>query len=336
MERDLAAAAARYESDHFAIIYPELTGRRYAVELAHVLEEERRRLTRWILPARSAPKVEVHLFPVESFLRNWGGDVGAVGIFDGAMKVPFADLRSLHPSLVAILSGLSEAQFVEVAYAEAAWAVHFLEARFGRQVFDRLLDSFAAGRDTERALAACCRMDSRTLDRAFQEWAAGPAPAVWPVELRRYDREMQVASLRGDHPAGAPQAPNIGFRKAQEPADAAAAMRRWHDHYKQSVGTMKRALGQVYELLHGADGARLGESCALLQRELDAVLSDPAALASPSVPAREGLTSAFRNFRAAAIACQGGAMATVHAEIEAAEHDLGAVARALEPFGLRP
>lgn len=396
MESDLAEQAARYESDHFTIVFPEFTGRRYAVELATVLEAERTRLARWIPPARGADRVEVNLFPVESFLLNWGGDLGVVGLFDGAMKVPFADLRSLHPSLVAILShelahalihqrtdgraphwlqeglaqhvqmadqpsnlipeltkseryiafgalepilsGLSEAQFAEVAYSESVWAVHFLEARFGRRVFDRLLDEFAAGRTSAEALAACCRLDSAELDRAFQEWAAKTAPAIWPVEERRYDREMRVAALRGEHPAAyaAPSMPTLGDRKAPALVDPTAAMQAWHAVYAREVAAMKQALGEVYRHLHGDDGSGLGASCARLREELDRILDQPRVLDSPAPAVRRGLTSALRNLRAAAVACEGGATSTLQARIEAAEADLGDVARALEPFGLRP
>ncbi|MEZ5330529.1 MAG: hypothetical protein R2991_00430 [Thermoanaerobaculia bacterium] len=396
MESDLAEQAARYESDHFEIVYPEFTGRRYAVELATVLEEERNRLARWIPPARGEPKIEVHLFPVESFLRNWGGDLGVVGLFDGAMKVPFADLKSLHPSLVAILShelahalihqrtagraphwlqeglaqhiqmadqpsnlipeltkseryiafgalepilsGLSEAQFAEVAYSESVWAVHFLEARFGRKVFDRLLDQFAAGRTSEEALAACCRMEPVELDRSIQEWAASAAPAVWPTEERRYDREMRVAALRGEHPAAydAPRMPTLGDRKALVLADPTTAVREWHALYQREVAAMKQALGEVYGQLHGGDGDGLGTSCARLREELDRLFGQARILDAPLPEARQSLTSALRNFRAAAVACEGGATATLQARITAAEGDLGDLARSLKPYGLRP
>ncbi len=110
MDRDLAASYASFRSDHFEVRYPPDKGKKgYARQVAWVLEEERLRLESYIpRPAKMAggaeKRIEVHLFPAADFEANFGGDVSVVGLFDGKMRVPFAEQRSLAPPLVAILS----------------------------------------------------------------------------------------------------------------------------------------------------------------------------------------------------------------------------------------
>jgi hypothetical protein len=116
LDRDLAASYAVYKSDHFEVRYPKSTGEHYARGVAEVLEKERKRLERWI-PGSGNKPVEVCIFPFREFYQNFDGDMGVVGIFDGKVRVPFAEVRSLHPRLVAILSH-------ELAHAMLAAATH--------------------------------------------------------------------------------------------------------------------------------------------------------------------------------------------------------------------
>ncbi|MFL6263429.1 MAG: hypothetical protein ACJ76Y_27370 [Thermoanaerobaculia bacterium] len=116
LDRDLAASYASYHSDHFEVRYPKATSERYARGVAAVLEKERLRLARWIPESGSKP-VEVCIFPIKDFYENFGGDLGVIGLFDGKVRVPFAELQSLHPKLVAILSH-------ELAHAMIAAATH--------------------------------------------------------------------------------------------------------------------------------------------------------------------------------------------------------------------
>jgi hypothetical protein len=46
----------------------------------------------------------VELFPLEGFLDAFGGDASVIGIFDGRLRVPLADIRTLRPEIVAIVS----------------------------------------------------------------------------------------------------------------------------------------------------------------------------------------------------------------------------------------
>jgi tetratricopeptide (TPR) repeat protein len=116
LDRDLAASYASYHSDHFEVRYPKATSERYARGVAAVLEKERLRLERWI-PGSGGKPVEVCIFPLRDFYENFGGDQGVIGLFDGKVRVPFAEIQSLHPKLVAILSH-------ELAHAMIAAATH--------------------------------------------------------------------------------------------------------------------------------------------------------------------------------------------------------------------
>jgi len=102
LDKRLAASYASYRSPHFDVRYPAATGETYARGVSLVLEEERRRLAKWI-PSPGSKLVEVHLFPVQEFFSTFGGE-NVVGLYDGKVRVPFADLQSLHPELVQILS----------------------------------------------------------------------------------------------------------------------------------------------------------------------------------------------------------------------------------------
>lgn len=115
-DRDLTASYATYRTEHFEVRYPKATGETYARGVGFVLEQERRRLSYWI-PQTGKRRIEVHLFPVLNFFESYGGDIAVLGLFDGKVRVPFADLRSLHPGLLAILSH-------ELAHALIAEATH--------------------------------------------------------------------------------------------------------------------------------------------------------------------------------------------------------------------
>src|SRR4029078_6296910 len=63
MEKKLAEAHETFETNYFRIRYPRLTGKVYAQQLAIVLEEERKRVSRWIPGAKQQPGAG-HLYPV--------------------------------------------------------------------------------------------------------------------------------------------------------------------------------------------------------------------------------------------------------------------------------
>lgn len=132
MDRDLAASYESYRSEHFDVRYPRETGEVYARGVAQVLEEERRRLAHWI-PQAGSERIEVHLFPLRSFLTHFGnGDISVLGVFDGKVRVPFAEIKSLHPNLVAILS--HELAHAMIAAATRDRAPHWFQEGLAQHV----------------------------------------------------------------------------------------------------------------------------------------------------------------------------------------------------------
>ena len=103
MEQRLVGAHLDFVSKNFRIRYPKVAGTAYAEQIALVLEEERKRIAHWV-PLVDPTPVDVDLYPLREFLGSYAIDMPVVGLFDGRVRVPFADLHSLHPVLVKILS----------------------------------------------------------------------------------------------------------------------------------------------------------------------------------------------------------------------------------------
>ena len=120
LDKELATSYHSWQSVHFEVRYPRLTGEKYARQLTTVLVAERQRLQRWIPVAADHEPIEVVLFPLLRFMGVYGGGIDVVGIYDGKVRVPFADLRSLHPQLVRILTHeLAHAMIAEMTHDQA-------------------------------------------------------------------------------------------------------------------------------------------------------------------------------------------------------------------------
>lgn len=309
MEQRLAESFHTYDGEHFNIRYPASTGERYPAQISLVLEAERKRLLKYI-PLRGKKKIGVDLFPLREFLRSYSQGVAVLGIYDGRVRVPFADLKSFHPLLVSILShelahamiteytgdqtpkwfheglaehiqmvqdalnpipdlttasrilafpliesvlaGFGNEQYVELAYNEAAWVVHFIEARYGTEGIHRLLKA-------------------------------------------------------------------------------------WHTAYTRRVTAVKTALVPVIRAYRGGQPpADIGAACTALGHRLDELFSSPESLDPPDGRSGPHLKAAFRHFREMARACRRGQEAYVRAELGKAEKELGRASRILAEWDLRP
>lgn len=403
MDRDLAASYGSYRSEHFEVRYPPDTGEAYARGVAQVLEEERRRLAHWIPKPGSKP-IEVHLFPMRAFLSTFGqGDISVLGIFDGKVRVPFAELRSLHPKLVAILShelahaliaaatgdqaphwlqeglaqhtemgikrrnplpalvrdkrslsfpainpvlrGFAEPQLVELAYSEAAWAVHFIEARFGVQAIHRLLDAFAAGRTTEQAVQEACGLSPAELDRELWKWGTSDAPSSRFLAARRYDREhsAQLAKEQQERVASILQVglsekgqAEIARREKQAEEDK-KKMAEWHAAYEARAADVKRALKTI--LAAQTQGSRKDRypACVDLSAGAAKMLEEPDSWASPDPEINEALREVYRRLLELGNACSTHERKNeVRFLISEAERFLAEAARLLAPHELKP
>ncbi len=244
LEQRLARSFAVHRTAAFEIRYPAGRNSYLAERVGEILEAERQRLGRWI-PARSGSRIEVHLLPWTDFQSTWTQNVEILGLYDGKIRLPFADVVAFIPEVVAIMThelahaliaehtgnqapkwfheGLAQhVQMVQarlnpiqgyqikrnllafpllesvlksfaspvmvgVAYDEALWTLHFIEERFGRRAIRGLLDEFAAGSTTQRAIESVFGRSLEEFDRELWRWCLEEAPAAWSTEVVRYD-----------------------------------------------------------------------------------------------------------------------------------------------------
>ena len=353
-------------SDHFEIIYPRMTSPRYAELLGIVLEAERERISRWI-PLRPGHPIEVDLFPLERFLRAHSGGVLVLGIYDGRVRVPFADLQSLHPRLVTILShevahallaqatydrapewfheglaqhiemmpgrinpipdlaqrgrvislpmieaildGFGEPQLVDLAYGEAAWVIHYLEAVHGVKTIRAFADAYSRGLSTEETIREVLDMSVAEFDRAVWDWCIDDAPPSWPTELVRYDRELEGLAKRGGDAR-----PEI-VREARAGATAGRRMTTWYQTYNRDVASFKSALRNILGPLSQSKVPKR-IACVTLSGQINRLLQDPQALHPPDATVEGALDTAFRHFAAMAQACSRGDTESAQASLE--------------------
>ena len=100
---ELENGAEELRSAHFAVRSPGGGGGRYARQIATVLEAERARLLQWI-PQPAEKPVIVELLQLESFLNAYAGEVPVLGLFDGRVRMPLADIQSLDPAWIGLVS----------------------------------------------------------------------------------------------------------------------------------------------------------------------------------------------------------------------------------------
>jgi len=103
MEKRLATSFRIHRGPHFIVRYPATSSAATATVIADVLEAEAGRLRRWI-PSPPGEPIEVHLFPFDEFFSLYSQGGEALGIFDGKVRVPLAEVSSLSPFVVAILT----------------------------------------------------------------------------------------------------------------------------------------------------------------------------------------------------------------------------------------
>ncbi len=401
MEKELATSFKQYQTRYFDLRYPASTDQRYARQLGSVLEAERQRLQAWI-PLRSSQRIEVHLFPLREFIRSFSSSVAVLGLFDGRVRVPFADLESLDPIIISILShevahamiseytgdrapkwlqeglaqhiqmvqdfanpipdlhrvsrvlafpviemvldGFGDPQLVELAYSEASWVVHFIEARYGTGGIQRLLDAFARGLSTDRAIRKAFRVSAAEFEQQAWDWCLKDAPQDWPTEVYRYDRdfapqfERTAGGIRRTRAAGRidPKVAAGAAAKQRAAEQMAERMAAWHGGYAPRVRPVKAGLGEVIGVFRGTRQADTQALCTRLRDGAAEVLGAEGVLQSPDPQAARHLVATYKAIFRTAAACLEGRDATVRAELKKVEKDLGAAARVLARYGLKP
>ncbi|HEV7668661.1 MAG TPA: hypothetical protein VGS22_09065 [Thermoanaerobaculia bacterium] len=252
MDQNLAKAYRTLSTRHFLIRYPSDLNSPYFARLGEIFEEEYLRLGRWIPAALDRP-VEINLYPFADFARVYSrGEF--IGLYDGKVRLPFADVQTLQPEAITVMSheighallaaattdfaphwfqeGLaqhlqpvqgqinplpdfeargallslrlldvplstpSDPELRSAAYDIAAWAVHFIEDRYGVQGIRRMIAAYREGLDTDQVLAKALHTDVGAFDRALLAWSKTPAGAAHSSDPVRYDLDEDKAPER--------------------------------------------------------------------------------------------------------------------------------------------
>lgn len=423
MEQALMADHSRYRKGNFEIVYPTSTSIRYPTAMAAVLEAERKRIARWVPLTTDGPPIEVHLYPLRAFLEAYSPGQGllVLGLYDGRIRVPFADVASLNDRVVALishelthaliaqatdnqapnwiqegvaehaqmrqdrlnpfpelgvagrvlalpvvnaaLSGFAEAQFVDLAYSESAWFVHWIEARYGAAGIKRLIAAFADASRTSEAIRLAFDLSVADFQEYAVTWATTTAPQVWAVEKTSYDGafldkvladaqllppgrqpvlELRNRGQRGDRrlvDRPRTQAPKVRVREPiptprQQKPPGPGPLQIWHQHYIEASAQSKALLGELLRQRRGGTNVEI-EICRELEGALRALRTGDA-LKAPQSQLRRHLENAYLKLHHAARACLAGKDSEVAASIEQAEEQLAHAARRLATTGLRP
>ena len=404
LEKELSISYASYRSKHFDVRYPVSTSETYARGISLVLEEERRRLQRWV-PNPGTKQIEVHLFPLKEFFTTFGSE-NVVGVYDGKVRVPFADLQSLDPELVKILShelahamiagatkdqaphwfqeglaqhiemglgrinplpdlkrtgralsfptiepilsGFAEPQLVELGYSEAAWTIHFFEARYGVKAIHGLLNAFAEGKTTDEAVHQVCRLTPAALDNALWTWGTTVAPQARNLEVRRYDMAYASKLLREEGRTGGSgteaelaaittekDEPELLVEDREDEVER--RMKSWYERYQSRTAGVKQALRPIVDsYTHPGAPPMTAETCLPLSREADRVVNELPLWTSPDGNVNRLLRTAYQTLVQAGRACQEGKGADAKALLGRANAQFSEAARYLQPYGMVP
>ena len=181
LSRELETDLGEYRSAHFSVRFPAAGGERYGRQVATVLEEERQRLLQWIPPA-AGQRIIVELLPLESFLNAYAGEMPVIGLFDGRIRMPLADIQSLAPEWIAVVS--HELTHALLTRATRGRAPHWLQeglaqhAEMGRLHVNPMPELEASGRTLSfPALEPILRgfSEPQLVELAYSEalWAVG-------------------------------------------------------------------------------------------------------------------------------------------------------------------
>lgn len=402
LDKQLVAYYATYRSKNFDVRYPASTSETYARGVSLVLEEERRRLQRWI-PNPGPKRIEVHLFPLQEFFTTFGSE-NVVGLYDGKVRVPFADLQSLHPELVQILShelahamiagatkdqaphwfqeglaehiemgvgrinplpdlmrtgralsfptlepilsGFAEPQLVDLGYSEAAWTVHFLEARFGVKAIHGTLNAFAAGRTTEQAVQEVSGLSPADFDRALWKWGTGEAPQARNLDVRRYDVAYASKLVREEGRAGAAAPAKAAPAPAAETEDQLLdgrdeeirrRMNAWYERYTARTAGVKRALQPVIDSYTQPNAPPMTvQTCIPLTTEATRVVGEIPLWTSPDSNVNRLLRTAYQTLVQAGKSCQEGRGTDAKKLLGRASAYFTEAGKHLKPYGMTP
>ncbi len=250
------------------------------------------------------------------------------------------------PLIDMVLSGFSEPRLVGLAYDEALWSLHYVEAQRGVAGIHRLLEAFARGKTTEQALAEVFGQSVVEFDAALWRWCTSGILA-WDPEKRDYGKET-LETVKEAIPELAERIekqrmPQVGYR--QESVEKSTgevavreleAMQAWHGRYLTTVTPVKRSLGVVLQAVNGQAATPLGHACRQLGMDLVAVTTNPDIFAAPDPSVNPPLEAAYQHLVRVATACRQGDDTTFSEHLTQAEKLLATAAQALAKYRLRP
>ena len=183
-----------HESDHFSIRFPPETSVGLILETSELLETELDRLQTWI-DWRPKEKIAIDLLPFSDFLQHFSLGGTAIGLFDGRIRVPFAQVSSLPPIFERILSHeLVHAMLTPATAGHApAWFQEGLaqHLELGAQGFNPIADLAAVNRLISVPLlepVLVGRSSPQLVETAYNE-------SMWLVNY--IENQHGRASLRG-------------------------------------------------------------------------------------------------------------------------------------------
>ncbi|HEV8269437.1 MAG TPA: hypothetical protein VGR00_14425, partial [Thermoanaerobaculia bacterium] len=129
-EARLAGSNQTHSSTHFEIQCPPDRDPAFPTEMASVLEAERTRLLKWI-PLETHRPIKVDLLWIDEFRWNYGaGEI--LGLYDGKIRVPLAEVQRFSPNVVAILT--HELAHAMIAEATGDRAPHWFQEGLAQHV----------------------------------------------------------------------------------------------------------------------------------------------------------------------------------------------------------
>lgn len=130
MDQNLAKAYGTHSTRHFLIRYPRDLKSPYFARLGEIFELEYKRIGRWI-PESLPGQVEINLYPFADFSRLYSqGEF--IGLFDGKVRLPFADIQTLDPAVITVMS--HEIGHALLAAATDDYAPHWFQEGLAQHV----------------------------------------------------------------------------------------------------------------------------------------------------------------------------------------------------------
>lgn len=327
MERRLAEDFATIETDHFLIRYPPTGDPAIAKTMGGVLETEITILAPWIpwKPA-ATDRIEVHLLRFDDFMEHYSIGGTAIASFDGALRLPLAEVREIPPLvheilvhelahalldgatrgrapawlqeglaqhlepaqhasnllpdytnsnrriavplIEAVFGGRPRQDLVAVAYDESLWVARYIEHRWGREGFHRLIQSFAREPSPERGLEQALGVNFATLDEQTWKWTLEEVPKGWKPRpdrrvrsqvVRQPTTEAAAVALRLEGGEGLDRRPDAPATPRE-----AAALRQALTDFERSLVPLARALVAWRQARASSNGAAMKEACSAM------------------------------------------------------------------------